>query len=116
MVKAFPTRHLSLEEMRRVERSVVDRAGALACWRGAQPDPHLFLAAARGLGVDQAHCFVVGDRVWDRSPHSGPVPWARSSARRSPTRALARGVRARFQRHGGHALECGVAPCVDGVL
>ena len=52
MVKAFPTRHLSLEEMRRVERSVVDRAGALACWRGAQPDPHLFLAAARGLGVD----------------------------------------------------------------
>ena len=74
MVKAFPTRHLSLEEMRRVERSVVDRAGALACWRGAQPNPHLFLAAARGLRVDPAHCFVVGDSVWDRSPHSGPVP------------------------------------------
>jgi len=31
----------------------------------AKPDPHLFLAAARRLGVDPAHCFVVGDSVWD---------------------------------------------------
>jgi len=31
----------------------------------AKPDPHLFLAAARRLGVAPAHCFVVGDSVWD---------------------------------------------------
>jgi HAD superfamily hydrolase (TIGR01509 family) len=31
----------------------------------AKPDPHLFLAAARALGVDPVHCFVVGDSVWD---------------------------------------------------
>lgn len=31
----------------------------------AKPDPHLFLAAARRLGVEPAHCFVVGDSVWD---------------------------------------------------
>lgn len=31
----------------------------------AKPDPHLFLAAAKRLGCDPAHCFVVGDSVWD---------------------------------------------------
>ena len=31
----------------------------------AKPDPHLFLAAARLLGAQPAHCFVVGDSVWD---------------------------------------------------
>lgn len=31
----------------------------------AKPDPHLFLAAARLLGMDPALCFVVGDSVWD---------------------------------------------------
>src|SRR5258705_5877064 len=31
----------------------------------AKPDPHPFLAAARRLGVDPAHCFVVGDSIWD---------------------------------------------------
>ncbi len=31
----------------------------------AKPDPHLFLAAAKLLGVDPRHCFVVGDSVWD---------------------------------------------------
>ena len=39
-----------------VTRDLVERA---------KPDPHLFLAAARRLGVDPAHCFVVGDSVWD---------------------------------------------------
>ena len=37
-----------------VTRDLVERA---------KPDPHL--AAARRLGVDPAHCFVVGDSVWD---------------------------------------------------
>jgi HAD superfamily hydrolase (TIGR01509 family) len=31
----------------------------------AKPDPHLFLAAARQLGIDPRSCFVVGDSVWD---------------------------------------------------
>jgi HAD superfamily hydrolase (TIGR01509 family) len=31
----------------------------------AKPDPHLFLAAARLLGAEPRHCFVVGDSVWD---------------------------------------------------
>jgi HAD superfamily hydrolase (TIGR01509 family) len=31
----------------------------------AKPDPHLFLAAARRLGIDPRSCFVVGDSVWD---------------------------------------------------
>ncbi len=31
----------------------------------AKPDPHLFLAAAKLLGIDPRHCFVVGDSVWD---------------------------------------------------
>lgn len=31
----------------------------------AKPDPHLFLAAARRLGVEPAQSFVVGDSVWD---------------------------------------------------
>ncbi len=31
----------------------------------AKPDPDLFLAAARGLGVDIEHAVVVGDSVWD---------------------------------------------------
>lgn len=31
----------------------------------AKPDPHLFLAAAKRLGIAPAHCFVVGDSVWD---------------------------------------------------
>ena len=39
-----------------VTRDLVERA---------KPDPHLFLAAARRLGVEPAHCFVVGDSVWD---------------------------------------------------
>ena len=39
-----------------VTRDLVERA---------KPDPHLFLAAARRLGADPAHCFVVGDSVWD---------------------------------------------------
>jgi beta-phosphoglucomutase-like phosphatase (HAD superfamily) len=39
-----------------VTRDLVERA---------KPDPHLFLAAAHRLGVDPAHCFVVGDSVWD---------------------------------------------------
>ena len=39
-----------------VTRDMVERA---------KPDPHLFLAAARLLGVAPAHCFVVGDSVWD---------------------------------------------------
>jgi HAD superfamily hydrolase (TIGR01509 family) len=33
--------------------------------RHAKPDPDLFLAAAALLGVDPAHCLVVGDSVWD---------------------------------------------------
>jgi HAD superfamily hydrolase (TIGR01509 family) len=39
-----------------VTRDLVERA---------KPDPHLFLAAAQRLGVEPAHCFVVGDSVWD---------------------------------------------------
>jgi hypothetical protein len=39
-----------------VTRDLVERA---------QPGPHLFLAAARRLGVDPAHCFVVGDSICD---------------------------------------------------
>ena len=31
----------------------------------AKPDPHLFLAAARRLGVDADDAIVVGDSVWD---------------------------------------------------
>jgi HAD superfamily hydrolase (TIGR01549 family) len=31
----------------------------------AKPDPDLFLAAAASLHIDIAHCFVVGDSVWD---------------------------------------------------
>ena len=31
----------------------------------AKPDPHLFLAAARRLGVDAEDAIVVGDSVWD---------------------------------------------------
>ena len=31
----------------------------------AKPDPHLFLAAAKRLGIDPRSCFVVGDSVWD---------------------------------------------------
>ncbi len=31
----------------------------------AKPDPHLFLAAARRLGVDIRESIVVGDSVWD---------------------------------------------------
>jgi HAD superfamily hydrolase (TIGR01509 family) len=31
----------------------------------AKPDPDLFLAAAKSLGVDVAASFVVGDSVWD---------------------------------------------------
>jgi HAD superfamily hydrolase (TIGR01549 family) len=31
----------------------------------AKPDPDLFLAAAERLGVPPAHCFVVGDSIWD---------------------------------------------------
>jgi HAD superfamily hydrolase (TIGR01549 family) len=31
----------------------------------AKPDPHLFLAAARRLGVDVMDSIVVGDSVWD---------------------------------------------------
>jgi HAD superfamily hydrolase (TIGR01549 family) len=31
----------------------------------AKPDPDLFLAAAHSLNMDIAHCFVVGDSVWD---------------------------------------------------
>ena len=31
----------------------------------AKPDPDLFLAAAHSLNIDIAHCFVVGDSVWD---------------------------------------------------
>jgi len=33
--------------------------------RRAKPDPDLFLAAARALGEEPAHCLVVGDSVWD---------------------------------------------------
>ena len=39
-----------------VTRDLVERA---------KPDPHLFLAAARLLGVAPEHSFVVGDSVWD---------------------------------------------------
>ena len=39
-----------------VTRDLVERA---------KPDPHLFLAAAKLLGVQPQHCFVVGDSVWD---------------------------------------------------
>ena len=39
-----------------VTRDLVERA---------KPDPHLFLAAAKLLGVEPAHSFVVGDSVWD---------------------------------------------------
>ncbi len=39
-----------------VTRDLVERA---------KPDPHLFLAAAKLLGIDPQHCFVVGDSVWD---------------------------------------------------
>jgi haloacid dehalogenase-like hydrolase len=53
-----------------VTRDLVERA---------KPDPHLFLAAARRLGVDPAHCFVVGDSVWDLLV--GPVPWPSDCSR-----------------------------------
>nr|WP_196791780.1 HAD family hydrolase [Motilibacter deserti] len=33
--------------------------------RRAKPDPDLFLAAARALGVEASSTFVVGDSVWD---------------------------------------------------
>jgi phosphoglycolate phosphatase-like HAD superfamily hydrolase len=33
--------------------------------RRAKPDPDLFLAAARGLGIPVERCIVVGDSVWD---------------------------------------------------
>ena len=33
--------------------------------RHAKPDPDLFLAAARGLGVSIENSVVVGDSVWD---------------------------------------------------
>ena len=33
--------------------------------RHAKPDPDLFLAAARRIGVDVRNCMVVGDSVWD---------------------------------------------------
>jgi HAD superfamily hydrolase (TIGR01509 family) len=33
--------------------------------RYAKPDPDLFLAAARRIGVDVRNCMVVGDSVWD---------------------------------------------------
>jgi HAD superfamily hydrolase (TIGR01509 family) len=39
-----------------VTRDLVERA---------KPDPHLFLAAARLLGVAPQHSFVIGDSVWD---------------------------------------------------
>ena len=39
-----------------VTRDLVERA---------KPDPHLFLAAAKLLGVAPEHSFVVGDSVWD---------------------------------------------------
>ncbi len=39
-----------------VTRDLVERA---------KPDPHLFLAAARLLGVDPRNAFVVGDSIWD---------------------------------------------------
>jgi HAD superfamily hydrolase (TIGR01509 family) len=39
-----------------VTRDLVERA---------KPDPHLFLAAAKLLGVRPEHSFVVGDSVWD---------------------------------------------------
>jgi HAD superfamily hydrolase (TIGR01509 family) len=39
-----------------VTRDMVERA---------KPDPHLFVTAARMLGVDPRHSFVVGDSVWD---------------------------------------------------
>lgn len=39
-----------------ITRDVVERA---------KPDPHLFLAAARRLGIEPARCFVVGDSIWD---------------------------------------------------
>ena len=42
----------------------------------AKPDPHLFLAAARRLGVEPAHCSWWATASGTCSPHSGPVPWA----------------------------------------
>jgi phosphoglycolate phosphatase-like HAD superfamily hydrolase len=33
--------------------------------RRAKPDPDLFLAAARGLGIPVESAVVVGDSVWD---------------------------------------------------
>jgi HAD superfamily hydrolase (TIGR01509 family) len=39
-----------------VTRDLVERA---------KPDPHLFLAAAKLLGVDPRQSFVIGDSVWD---------------------------------------------------
>jgi phosphoglycolate phosphatase-like HAD superfamily hydrolase len=39
-----------------ITRDQVDRA---------KPDPDLFLAAAKGLGVPIHQCIVVGDSVWD---------------------------------------------------
>jgi HAD superfamily hydrolase (TIGR01509 family) len=44
------------EDVPVVTRDMVERA---------KPDPHLFLAAARRLGVEPRHSFVVGDSVWD---------------------------------------------------
>ena len=31
----------------------------------AKPDPHLFLTAARRLGVEVQHAIVIGDSIWD---------------------------------------------------
>jgi phosphoglycolate phosphatase-like HAD superfamily hydrolase len=44
------------EDVPVVTRDLVERA---------KPDPHLFLAAAKLLGVAPEHSFVVGDSVWD---------------------------------------------------
>jgi HAD superfamily hydrolase (TIGR01509 family) len=44
------------EDVPVVTRDLVERA---------KPDPHLFLAAAKLLGVDPRQSFVIGDSVWD---------------------------------------------------
>jgi HAD superfamily hydrolase (TIGR01509 family) len=43
------------------ETVVVDRGEVTR----AKPEPDLFLACARRLGVEPAECYVIGDAVWD---------------------------------------------------
>ena len=52
----------SLEALRVSKDTVVIERGDVA---RAKPEPDLFLACQRRLGVEVADCYVIGDAVWD---------------------------------------------------